>query len=127
MGCGNTIFQDLLIKNGVNLETKGIYGKTGFICACEGCHVEIIALLIGNGVNIEAIDNSGKTGFRKLIWKRKALTELVEQKICKNLLTRKTLEEFWIEDDCSLQIINLIMKFNSDETNLIKALSVLAI
>ena len=62
---GNVREVERLIKGGVDLNIRGIWGWTALIWASLNNHVEVVKLLIEAGANLNIRDNGGKTA---LIW-----------------------------------------------------------
>lgn len=51
----------LLLKSGIDVNTKDEEGKTPLICAVRSSHPSIIKLLLSHGADVNATDNFGRT------------------------------------------------------------------
>ena len=58
---GNDVVLELLLKMGVNVETKGYGGKSALHCAAMNVHCATIKIILQNNAIVDALDNNDAT------------------------------------------------------------------
>jgi ankyrin repeat domain-containing protein 50 len=61
--CDQISVVEMLIRLGMNIETRNVYGQTSLIFACELLNREAVSLLLKMGANLDVVDSKGKTPF----------------------------------------------------------------
>ena len=111
---------EILIEEGIDLESKNNRGESAFYVAADGRHphLEIMVILIHFGVSWEITNEWGDKLLHNLSKENKIkFCELLEEKKKENDYIFETLHEFWCGENISDQIINTIFEFYCQPNN----------